>query len=313
MTITNSTITGNQSSGLIVAHPEATVTITNSTLAKNRAFSSGGGLFNNGGHVTITNSTIADNHAAAQEVDTGGGGIWSRGEATTTILQNTILARNTVGPADPEGIGPNCFSDGITSQGHNLFGDLTGCEVTLLPTDLTGDPGLGEFNDDGTPGHGYIPLLPDSPAINAGNDAVCPDTDQLGQPRVGRCDIGAIEFQGATVLTVMIDIKPGSPDNPINPQSNGVIPVAILTTETFDATTVDSLSVRFGPKGAKEAHTKGHIEDVNHDGEPDLVLHFKSQVTGITCEETSASLTGETFDGDPIQGSDSIKTVGCKQ
>ena len=92
-----------------------------------------------------------------------------------------------------------------------------------------------------------------------------------------------------------------------------MIPVAILTTDILDATFVDPLSVRFGPKGAKEAHNKGHIEDVNRDGEPDLVLHFKTQATGIQCDDTSASLTGETFDGDPIQGADSIKTVGCNK
>jgi hypothetical protein len=112
---------------------------------------------------------------------------------------------------------------------------------------------------------------------------------------------------------VQIDIKPGSSPNSINPKSNGVIPVAILTTDIFDATTVDPLSVRFGPEGAKEAHNKGHIEDVNHDGEPDLVLHFRTRDTGIKCGDTSASLTGETFDGNPIQGSDTLKTVGCKK
>ena len=98
----------------------------------------------------------------------------------------------------------------------------------------------------------------------------------------------------------------------IYPQSHGVIPVAILTTDTFDATTVDPLNIRFGPEGA-EAHGKGHLQDVNHDDEPDLVLHFKTQETGIQCSDTSAFLTGETVDGDPIQGSDAIKTVGCKQ
>jgi hypothetical protein len=46
-----------------------------------------------------------------------------------------------------------------------------------------------------TPGHGHFPLLPDSPAINANADEACPETDQLGQPRVRPCDIGAIEFQ----------------------------------------------------------------------------------------------------------------------
>jgi hypothetical protein len=114
-------------------------------------------------------------------------------------------------------------------------------------------------------------------------------------------------------VPVTIDIKPGSSPNSINPKSHGVIPVAILTTATFDATIVDPLSVRFGPKGAKEAHNKGHTEDVNDDGEPDLVLHFKTQATGIQCGQTSASLTGETVDGDPIQGSAAIKTVGCKK
>jgi len=61
-----------------------------------------------------------------------------------------------------------------------------------------------------------------------------------------------------------------------------------------------------------EAHSKGHIEDVNGDGRLDLMLHFRTQDTGIQCGDTSASLTGETFDGAPIQASDSIITVGCR-
>jgi hypothetical protein len=117
----------------------------------------------------------------------------------------------------------------------------------------------------------------------------------------------------SAVISVTLDIKPRSFPNSINPKSNGVIPVAILTTDTFDATTVDPLSVRFGPKEAKEAHNKGHLEDVNKDNRLDLVLHFSTKATGIQCGDTSASLTGETFDGDPIEGTDSIKTVGCKK
>jgi hypothetical protein len=113
-------------------------------------------------------------------------------------------------------------------------------------------------------------------------------------------------------ILVSIDIKPGSDTNPINPKSKGVIPVAILTTNTFDATTVDPLSVQFGPDGATEAHGRGHIEDANGDGRLDLVLHFNTKETGIQCGDTSASLTGKTFNGQAIEGSDSIKTVGCK-
>ena len=73
--------------------------------------------------------------------------------------------------------------------------------MSLQSTDLTGDPGLGAFTDDGTPGNGHFPLLFTSQAINAGNPKTCPKTDQLGEKRVGICDIGAIEFQGAAGST----------------------------------------------------------------------------------------------------------------
>lgn len=49
---------------------------------------------------------------------------------------------------------------------------------------------------------------------------------------------------------VVIDIKPGSDPNAINPRSKGVIPVAILTTDTFDAQSVDPSTVQFGPSSA---------------------------------------------------------------
>lgn len=54
------------------------------------------------------------------------------------------------------------------------------------------------------------------------------------------------------------------------------------------------------------------LEDVDGYGDLDLVLHFRTQETGIVCGATTASLTGETLEGDPIHGSDSIRTVGCK-
>ena len=109
-------------------------------------------------------------------------------------MVNTILAQNTAR------LGPDCTGT-VTSLGTNLIGDPAGCTITLLRTDLTGDPALGDFTDNGTPGNGHFPLRRGSPAIDAGNDAFCPPTDQLGRRRVNIrkvgtsiCDIGAIEF-----------------------------------------------------------------------------------------------------------------------
>ena len=105
---------------------------------------------------------------------------------------------------------------------------------------------------------------------------------------------------------VVIDVKPS-----VNPRSRGVIPVAILTTDDFDASTVAPGTERFGPDEAVIAHRSGHFEDVDLDGDTDLMLHFRTQETGIQCGDTEATLTGETFDGQSFQASDSIVTVGC--
>ena len=75
---------------------------------------------------------------------------------------------------------------------------------------------------------------------------------------------------------------------------------------------LSSSSVEFGPHGALEAHGRGHIKDVDDDSDLDLLLHFVVQETGISCGDTLASLTGETFDGQGFEDSDSISTKGCK-
>jgi len=113
------------------------------------------------------------------------------------------------------------------------------------------------------------------------------------------------------VITVVIDIKPGSFPNSINVGSSGVIPVAIITTPSFDAASVDVSTVRFGPGNAIEAHGRGHLEDVDGDGDLDLVLHFRTDLSAIPCGATSATLTGQTTGGQAITGTDSVRTI-CK-
>ena len=211
--ISNSTIEGNHAffgGGLNVQQGGA-LNVVDSTIARNSA--SRGGAIHEGiapdaplvvvapGSVTITSTTIVENGASP---------IPFRGRAInntkgTIGIKGSILASNK-----PDGNG-DC-PETATSLGLNLIGDASACPAFLQSTDITGDPLLGGFVDDGSPGHGYYPLLPGSPAVDRGGvapthgasgrsktpkasiEADCSGTDQIGQPRVGRCDIGAIEL-----------------------------------------------------------------------------------------------------------------------
>ena len=118
---------------------------------------------------------------------------------------------------------------------------------------------------------------------------------------------------GQVPETVLIDVKPGSDRNAINPRSRGVTPVAVLTTQDFDATSLDPSAVQFGPDGATIGRRSVGVEDVDGDGDLDLLLRFPTPLTGIVCGTTEVVLTGQTFFGTPIQGMDSVVTVGCKK
>lgn len=114
------------------------------------------------------------------------------------------------------------------------------------------------------------------------------------------------------VQEVTIDIKPKSATNPITLSGHGSIPVAILSTDTFDATTVDPGTVCFGdaedPSQRDCTTRKTHIRDVNRDGRADLLLRFEVSQTGIDPGDTTACLTGQTLAGESIEGCDSIQT-----
>ena len=126
------------------------------------------------------------------------------------------------------------------------------------------------------------------------------------------------EFRGVverSLIYVNIDIKPGSDPNSINCENKKeVITVAVLTTEDFDALTIDHTTVTF--EGASETHVnkktgklQRHMEDVDFDGDMDLVFHFLLGNTTLSCGSMAGTLTGRTFDGVPVTGIDSIRTV----
>jgi DNA-binding beta-propeller fold protein YncE len=125
-------------------------------------------------------------------------------------------------------------------------------------------------------------------------------------------DPASLPCNPPVVATVMIDIMPGGSQNSINPRSRGVLPVAILTTDSFDATSVAVATVRFGVTGTEAPAVHAAFEDVDGDGDADLILHFNVQSSGIACGANSAFVTGKTLSGGSIRGSDVVRTVGCK-
>ena len=121
------------------------------------------------------------------------------------------------------------------------------------------------------------------------------------------------EIRGFLAIPVDISIKPdATPPVPINAGSNGKIPVAILSTPTFNAvTSVDPSSLTFGRTGNEKSlafcNTGG--EDVNGDGLPDLVCHFQTQMTGFQSGDTVGILKGKTVQGAQIIGQEAIVVV----
>jgi subtilisin family serine protease len=89
------------------------------------------------------------------------------------------------------------------------------------------------------------------------------------------------ELHGVVAVAVTVDIKPRDFPNSINVKSKGLIPVAILTTNSFDATAVDPNTVRFGRSGTEAQPVHFALADADGDGDRDLILHFRTEDTGL--------------------------------
>jgi len=213
--VVSSTVTDNQadvgSVGAAVFAESGEIRFVNTTIARNLAT----GVVTTGGSLRFVGCTIADN---AAPVGTDGGGILNLGGLTDVLIQNTILARNTVvsgGNAVPRDCAGN-----VGSNGNNLVGTFAGCSIILRPIDKLGDPGLGVLTDQRPSasgaafGLGHLPLLAGSQAIDAGEPAACSPNDQLGFPRADgdlngspTCDIGAIEFE--PIVNTLVTLPKG--------------------------------------------------------------------------------------------------------
>lgn len=278
----------------IAVERDAEVNIINSLIHNNSAANAAGAvLVGIDSKVTLESTTVANNLGGYLA-----GGIVSESR-TLLSIRNSIIWGNNL-----QQIATFQF-DGTEVSFSDVQGGYQGS------SNININPLFESVNDEN------YRLSVGSPAIDSGSNNTAPLTDLDGKSRpidgdkdgTPIVDMGAYEF-GSDTLAILIDIKPGSNKNPVNPGSKGRLPVAILTTEDFDASTVDASTVQFGPSGATPVRYR--LDDVDDDGDWDVMLKFNTQETGIACGDTEATLMGQTFGGIQITSMDSVKTVGCE-
>jgi hypothetical protein len=121
-----------------------------------------------------------------------------------------------------------------------------------------------------------------------------------------------ISWAAPAMEPVNIEVRPGSKElSFINPKAKGSIPVALMSSEKFKPLEVDVDSLTFGAKGGELSLIRCNKNgaDLNHDGTPDLLCHFDSQVAGFQPGDTAAHIKGKKNDGKPFQGRGNLKAV----
>jgi parallel beta-helix repeat protein len=321
-TMTNNIITGNSAVGGAggVHFASCSPTLTGNTIARNTG-GSGGGLYIGNSSPTLTNNTITDNVATGQG-DQFGGGIYLVSSSSPVLTNNTI-AYNTGGglqnyesPGNPAGtpIVTNCILWGNSEY------DISGAASAVTYSDVgigfsggTGNISADPIFMDSTGGDYH--LWGSSLCIDTGDNLApaLPATDKDGDPRIhnGVVDMGAYE---STAVEVAIDVKPGSYPNAINLGAYGLVPVAILSSEDFDATAVDPDTVELAGSNVavrgKSNKFMAHEEEVNGDSLTDLVVQVATEnLDPNSLQDGYAILSGSTYDGQAITGEDEIIIV----
>jgi len=161
-----------------------------------------------------------------------------------------------------------------------------------------------------------VPGGPFNPVLRLPDDKAAALQSLIDQHGAGSIHISVslssgLVFLFSSVRAVDMDIKPGNSPNTMNLRSRGVIPIALLSTPGFDATTIDVDSLRFGATGTEVAAVRGVFEDVDDDGDIDLLVFFRGQDTGIDCETLFTYISGSTLTGESIAGTDSVAVVAC--
>lgn len=232
---------------------------------------------------------------------------------------HTVLATITV-QSNPWGVaitpdGTRVYVVNIGSNSVSVISTATNT-VTATLSGVAGDPQGVAITPDGKRAYVtstfYVAKVIDTdPASPTFHTVIA--TVTLG---LGPSGIAITPAPPPPVISVAIDIKPGSFPNSINPKSQGKIPVAILSGAGFDAPLqVDqTFLLTFGRTGDEPslAFCNSSPEDVNGDGLLDLICHFHTLTAAFQSGDTQGILKGKAVSGIPLSGKDSVRIVPPK-
>ena len=116
----------------------------------------------------------------------------------------------------------------------------------------------------------------------------------------------------AAPAAVVIDVIPGDSANKVYPNKSGKLPVAVLSSATFDAAQVDPATLRFGVGQAAPVEAPV-IANVDGEHGDDTTVRFQVAGSGIVCNDTDVSLSGETYSGEQFIAEDAIDATQCAE
>jgi hypothetical protein len=357
----------NAQSGGGVSVVEGDVTLVNCEVTGNSALLTGGGIQGYEADVTCVNCTISGN---TNMLGSYGSALYALAGAislSSSIVWDNPLSFGAGTPIAAVGATVNvAYSDieggllGVTADPGMLNWLDGNIDVDPMFESAAAQPsgGFPAFPDEQQTPSGDYRLRADSPCIDAGDNTAVPsdvNTDVLGQHRLMDdpntadtglgpapiVDMGAYELQGELPpvpdIRIVMDIRPGSCPNPLNPRSRGLLPIALLGSPELDVAQIDpaTLVLWREDEGISVGIRRETLEDVaapadaepcdcvetGPDGILDLVVKFSMRdlvpTLGLdqasTDEPVRLMISGQLLDGTVFTTSDCVEIVPKKR
>ncbi|MCR9200192.1 MAG: pectinesterase family protein [Planctomycetaceae bacterium] len=234
----------------------------------------------------------------------GEASFWYIAEDSVGNQSRTSVVIDVVPVNDAPVISPQSFSIDENSAAGTVVGEVTATDVdsTELVFSIESGNELGGFSISDS---GLLEVA-DSSVLDFEETSVFELTVAVTDGQATSTATITVNLNDVDeVLAVEIDIDPNDASNTINLRKDKRVDVVLFSSFEFDATLVDIDSLRFGATGTEDSLSrKGRqqsprirFEDINGDGQLDLIATFDVANTGLTTDDTEAILTGRLLDG----------------